>query len=205
MKKSGVPRQFPADQQIVKLRYAESIQLDAGIGSVSSYNFRANSLFDPNETGIGHQPLGFDQWAEFYNRYTVLGSRCTVIFNTDTNQTGVNQLCSLQLSRESSPGLNATTAIEDPNVATRVVNGVYNGKAGIVTLRKNYSAKKWFNVKDPMVLDHQTCNFDQNPTENVRYIVSSWAMDGADPPNLHCTVIIDYIVKFSAPQRLLQS
>jgi hypothetical protein len=33
--------------------------------------FNLNSLFDPDRTGIGHQPLGHDQWSEFYGRYRV--------------------------------------------------------------------------------------------------------------------------------------
>jgi hypothetical protein len=35
------------------------------------YQFRLNSLFDPNYTGTGHQPKGFDQLAAFYQRYRV--------------------------------------------------------------------------------------------------------------------------------------
>lgn len=30
-----------------------------------------NSLFDPDRTGTGDQPVGFDQWSAFYNRYIV--------------------------------------------------------------------------------------------------------------------------------------
>lgn len=33
--------------------------------------FRLNSLYDPNFTGTGHQPLGFDQYAALYNYYRV--------------------------------------------------------------------------------------------------------------------------------------
>lgn len=36
-----------------------------------SHAFRLNSLFDPDLTGTGTQPVGFDQWAAFYNRYIV--------------------------------------------------------------------------------------------------------------------------------------
>lgn len=33
--------------------------------------YRLNSLFDPDFTGAGHQPYGFDQMANFYNLYCV--------------------------------------------------------------------------------------------------------------------------------------
>jgi len=66
-----------AMRQIVKLRYAEDVNISAGI-ALGSYDFRANSIFDPNLTGIGHQPLGHDQWAVFYDHYVVLGARIKV-------------------------------------------------------------------------------------------------------------------------------
>lgn len=45
-----------------------------------------NSLFDPDRSGVGHQPYCFDQWASFYNRYRVYGCKYTVTFiNTLSN------------------------------------------------------------------------------------------------------------------------
>lgn len=43
------------------------------------YRFRGNSLYDPDYTGIGVQPYGFDQLCPtFYNNYNVRGSKITV-------------------------------------------------------------------------------------------------------------------------------
>ena len=69
-----------SDGQIVKMRYVEEFELNPGLGSVASYVFRANGLYDPNYTGAGHQPYGFDQWMTYYNQFTVLGSKMKAIF-----------------------------------------------------------------------------------------------------------------------------
>lgn len=55
-------------------RYCEEISLSSDniTGYTGSqYEFRLNSLFDPNLTGVGHQPQGFDQMAALYASYRV--------------------------------------------------------------------------------------------------------------------------------------
>jgi len=64
-----------ADVQIVKLRYSANYTFTTdNDGIYRTTTFRGNSLFDPDYTGAGHQPRGFDQWAQLYKRYTVTGS-----------------------------------------------------------------------------------------------------------------------------------
>lgn len=52
-----------------------------------TYDFRANSLFDPDASGIGTQPYGYDDYlginAPFY-RYKVFASKITVYINRIT-------------------------------------------------------------------------------------------------------------------------
>ena len=70
-------RQFGFPNKIItKLRYAFNIStgpLTNGVGF--DYVFRMNSIFDPDFTSIGHQPLWHDQYANIYLNYRVLGSQ----------------------------------------------------------------------------------------------------------------------------------
>lgn len=69
---------FPK-RMTMTLRYADIGTITtAGSGSISTFNFRANSLFDPNQTGVGHQPMYFDQMMAIYNHYIVIGSKITI-------------------------------------------------------------------------------------------------------------------------------
>ena len=56
---------------IVKLPYFTSGQLQSAVGAYSYQIFNLNSIYDPDRSGIGHQPLGRDQWVPFYSRYRV--------------------------------------------------------------------------------------------------------------------------------------
>lgn len=58
----------------VEHRYVEQINISneniTGLTG-AEYAFRLNSLFDPNFTGTGHQPLYFDQVSAIYDKYQV--------------------------------------------------------------------------------------------------------------------------------------
>lgn len=70
------------------LHYRESILLSSTTLLPTAFNnYSMNSIFDPNRTGTGHQPYGFDQLATFYNRYYVTGSKMTVTFSCQTKDT----------------------------------------------------------------------------------------------------------------------
>nr|QXP07587.1 MAG: putative capsid protein [Arizlama virus] len=73
-----------SDRTYIKLTYSELGALTyGGAGTAAAYQYISNALYDPNYTGGGHQPLGFDQWAAFYNKYRVYGMKYTITF---TNQ-----------------------------------------------------------------------------------------------------------------------
>lgn len=55
-----------------------SINMALGTGTSTIYQISCNSLFDPNATGTGHQPYGFDQISALYDHYTVVSSRIKV-------------------------------------------------------------------------------------------------------------------------------
>ena len=65
---------FP-QQLFAKHIYSDSVLLALNVGGSCSgpHVFRLNSLFDPDFTGTGHQPQGYDNMALQYNRYIVYG------------------------------------------------------------------------------------------------------------------------------------
>jgi len=63
----------------VKLKYTELINITLTTSLAFDYVFNLNSIFDPNRSGVGHQPQGHDQWANFYNRYRVDKAHCKVL------------------------------------------------------------------------------------------------------------------------------
>lgn len=68
---------FPAKAKAL-LRYSQVITLDPGLGLPAGNLFRANSIYDPDATGLGHQPYGHDTYQSIYNHYKVVSTVITM-------------------------------------------------------------------------------------------------------------------------------
>lgn len=192
--------------KIVKLRYVDQIEIDPAISVVATHLFRANSIFDPDYTGIGHQPLGHDQWINFYDHYNVIGSKITVNFmTTGTDPTLDALVCGVLLKDSSGSITSPTTIMEQSNSGYKVVTNA-NANQG-VTVRKGYSAKKFFDLKD--VKDNRNlvgASFGANPTEDAYFHVYAAPISvGINPGKVRCTVTIEYICQFTERKTLLAS
>jgi len=62
-----------------RLRYSDNFSLASTSGAVNTYVLGANCLYDPNITGTGHQPMGFDEMMLYYNHYTVTHCKLTLV------------------------------------------------------------------------------------------------------------------------------
>jgi len=107
-----------------RLKYAQSFQRTTGTAGVfgTEQVFNLNSLFDPDSTGAGHQPYGFDALALQYRRYMVYGCLIDIKWHNpsaDSVVTGamiVPTTAALALV-----GLDANDARERDNIATSVL------------------------------------------------------------------------------------
>jgi len=64
---------FP-NQKRCTLKLVDSIVLTSGVGTLTSFKYGANCVFDPFLGAGGHQPFGFDQWMTYYNHCIVVSS-----------------------------------------------------------------------------------------------------------------------------------
>lgn len=66
---------FISPRLITRMKYTDNVTISTLPTVTSSYEFRLNSVYDPNYTGSGHQPYGFDQLAALYSRYRVFATK----------------------------------------------------------------------------------------------------------------------------------
>lgn len=191
---------FPSNK-VVKMRYCDSntLTLTTGVMHKVFYNF--NSIFDPNNSGGGHQPTGFDLWAQFYNHYVVLGAKAKVQF-VNRSSTSSNVVGCTLMDDTTTPSLWTTLAESGKGKYALLP---FNSDA-MKTFYVNYSAKKFFNLKD--VKDNLTrvgAGMGANPSDLA--ILQLWAQPTnlADTASVDVIVTIDFIVACSEPVDLPQS
>lgn len=198
---------FPASI-VVKLRYVETgIVLNPTAGGMDQYVFRANSVYDPDFTGLGHQPCGFDEWSSIYASYTVLGSKCR-LKATNTGTLNVTpSFMGVMLSTASSGVLqysDINNLLEGKLTGSNVqlVGDATSGQfRANNTVTKKFSASRFFGVKNVNDGATYSANIGQNPADQAYFCCWTCSPDGtSDPSAMNCTVYIDYIVMFKDPK-----
>lgn len=74
----GVP-----DVLRTKLKYCEQYLVESSTLDFGAQIMSGNSVYDPDVSGVGHQPRGFDEWSRFYKKYRVYASAIKVHFFSD--------------------------------------------------------------------------------------------------------------------------
>ncbi len=106
----------PITVSALKSTYPERVRVRLGYfttGALTSSTagdqvFNANSLFDPDWTSAGHQPIGYDNWQGMYNRYLVHKCHYDVVF-TQVSSTSVT-VCGVVALNGVQAALSAITA-----------------------------------------------------------------------------------------------
>lgn len=178
---------------ITKLRYCDSYSL-ASTTTRAVQVFAANGIFDPDITGIGHQPLYRDNYAAIYDNYVVLGARIKVTFAT--TQTAVPVICGIIGDDDSSVSNQATTLQEQNNAVSILSSGAGSRPH---TLELTFEPKEDFGIDAKSDGASQT-SMGANPTQLFCFAIWTIAGDATTTCTTIAKVEIDYTVKFSELQ-----
>lgn len=194
----GVPRGPAPRTMRTVLRYAESlITINGGAGGTSdAYVFSANGLFDPNITGVGHQPRGFDQYMGLYTYYAVVAVRITVKFAAAPAET-LNQMIGISPLAISAENTDPKDYMEQQGCVWDFLRPGTSGASK--TLHCEIDLKNWFGVgnmlSDPYLRGEST----SNPSRQLYLHCWAAAIQASDPSAIDTNVIIEYDTIFFTP------
>jgi len=197
---------FPS-RYICKMKYCESVN---GVGGPAgagygNYQFSANSIWDPNATGIGHQPYGMDTLTALYNRYRVIS--CSYVINgTVTNASGVetNSIIGVLSANEGAVvtgGINEFQENPRSKFVTQYVGNEKTLKGRIYVPALVGRTKSQY-----MADDRYQAQTNTNPAENAIINVYFGFMDGTlATATADLNVTLEYTVEFFDVKKQLQS
>lgn len=180
--------------------------LTASYGTGGWVAFRANDLFDPSRAAGGHQPMGYDQIMPFYDHFTVLGSRITCKF--DARSSDHTPIVGVFLSDADWP---SSSSVYQPDHIIEqglgrhcILSGSTGSSSTTKNLRLNFSAKRFFGVKDPVGDERQKGKITTSPIEQASFVV--WMhTDALTAKSVQVTIQIDYIALLTEPKTVAQS
>lgn len=193
---------FP-DRAHVILVYSESVTITSGtVGVAGVYVFAANGLYDPNITGTGHQPVGFDQMMLFYNHYVVVRSRFKGFYRSATANYG--GYASVAVKGTSTTVTDATRLVEDGYVKYHPL-GIPSSSTAFKSLEMPHNTAAFQGVVDPTDNPDLAGDSAANPAEITYFHLSYW--NDLDNTAISCqvNVLIEYEVVFREPRPLTQS
>lgn len=199
--RNGIPSGMPLTRRAY-LRYCDQIELTSTTGLMSNHVFRANSVYDPDFTSTGHQPMGYDIWSSLYNHYVVKGARIRISPAMDSGQ-AVPAMFGVYLTDDTTPPYTTWTGYAEAKKGT--IRQYLGRQSFTKSAVSKYSAKQFFNIKD--VKDNVVrigAGVGANPTEQAHFIMWFQCMD-TSTETFQFSVTIDYIVEFSEPKDFVQS
>lgn len=194
--KAPVPMRFPT-----KMRYCEGNAINPGLaGSIDVIVFSANGLYDPNITGTGHQPRGFDQLMALYDHYVVAGSKCRVQFagtQTGTGNTG-NIKIGISLLDSPTPFTSALDYLESGSTVSRLMKGDTSSEP--VSLSMKASVSKYLGRSKILSDSQLKGSTAANPTEQLYFHIWAEPFNAVDVSPIDLNVLIDYLVVLIEPK-----
>lgn len=199
--KTSIPRGifgFP-EEFTTHIRYVDVFALTSSSGGIGKQYMRMNSLFDPDQTGTGHQPYYFDQFAALYNRYTVLGSKLTAEFSLlpsaiATAQPSGPAVIGVVGDDSASTSTTVSTLLES-NSCKHALLGSQHGGPNIRTLTLTYSPSRELGLSPDDDTVGALCT--ANPSAQWYGLVFMAESGLSTATTASVKIQMDYYVKFS--------
>lgn len=186
---------FP-DKFKTKLRYCESGYWDVSLGANASNTFRMNSIYDPNLSGIGHQPMYHDTLALIYGKYRVTKAVMTAKFAmvsapalaaANYAPTVVGLVCSNSSSFVST---SVNQRMEQNDNSVKIL-GTKGGSNEVVTCRQTFYPGR--DLGNGTIDDSNAGSFGNNPAQV--YHCHAFKVDDNSPTSIQWYITIEYEVE----------
>jgi len=151
-----------AKKTVVWLKYADNF---SSTGAAIDKVYRLNSIFDPDHTGTGHQPLGRDQYVNFYNRYRVLKVRMKLHVASAYVADAQPFIVTIVPDNATTAHTSVTQSAEQQGASTHSPTG---GSPGSIVIKRSFDCRKITGVTSKEYQDDRfQALFSTSPAEDI--------------------------------------
>jgi len=183
------------DETCIKFIYSDYRAIVSS-SNQGEYVYRLNSLFDPDQTGVGGQPDGFDQWKALYGLYRV------VAVDVEVQAVGGSGVGMLAIA----PTVSATTQSSAEEVAgLRRSAGAAFSNQQLAKIRRSWHIGELLGKEDVAILsDPNDCSvYTASPVEQAYLHVATETSGASD--STYVWTKITYYTRLEAPILTLDS
>jgi hypothetical protein len=191
----------------VPMRYGDLITVtnSGTVGTITNYVFRLNSVYDPDLTGTGHQPYGFDELMSLYTSFTVMSCSYTITATESVAKSGVSYVAAFPAAAiTTNPSSLIGSILEQPFVRYTTVAGVTNPSpkiSGRVDLPKFYG----YSRSEYRSLSLFWGSDSTNPGTDLNLFCCTAPATTSETGTVHLLVRLSYSVEFHRPRSLAPS
>lgn len=183
---------FPKKVTMVH-KYSETVTLTGTSGAIASNLFSCNGMFDPNFTGAGHQPMGFDTLTPLYDHYCVLASRIKITIGPTTVAQPASIIGLFINDNTSLSGsITPATVWEQSDAKKICTKMIVTAPTDTYSLYSSWSARKRFG-RSPLTNTDLQGTSSSNPTEQSYYTIVLQSIDASSTASFYVNVQIQYL------------
>lgn len=186
---------FAARSKHKMLPYYSNASLTAPVTGLGvGYVYSANGLYDPDISGTGTQPMGFDQMMVFYEHYTVFSARIRVTFRNFS--TAISPIVYIAARGDTVVFTSPEQIMETGNsVSTQLLPANITGSLKELTMTVRCAAFLGFD--DLMDSNVARGDIASNPAEGVFFHVGCFNNEASATGVVQFQVRIEYDAVFS--------
>lgn len=210
------------EKVITVLQYVDTKTIAPASGA-AHHVFRLNSIFDPDVTGVGHQPAYHDQWSALYNKYRVLSATWKIVFKparaflfavdglgggmvdgSHYDQQRMNHIVTWEVNNTSTAEQTAAADLNILRETGRTANNfswAYLPRGG-ATLKGSASIRTILSGPDDFNKD---ISFGSNPSNVAHLIVGAMSKDGNPSVEVKFDIYLSIKVLLSDPIQIGES
>lgn len=180
----GFPKKFKFTH-----KYCDQVLLTSTSGLVTYNRIRANGMFDPDQSGTGHQPLYFDNLSNIYDHYVVIGSKITCKFMPSTTTAQVPIAVGVYVADSTVVPSTFVAFVENQKSKYAVIGGLDNPSK---TVTCSWSAKKFFGGSILANTELQGTSA-ADPTEQSYFDIYCCTINNNVTTTVQCIYTVEYI------------